>query len=147
MTYNTSPATIVAEVSVIVTSVCARTTNIISASSPTNPVVPEVPSNTEYRSWNPTLKSFGIVRLTSTLPVASVIPITFTFEPFNVTLTFTPTTGDPVLSDNWSTGLTSVPLSVLSFNEGVSGPSILGDMYIKTVYPLLSNDAFSVEPS
>ena len=140
LTYRISPAVIAGELSVILTTVWASTTNVTSSVSPINPVVPGVPKNSALKSWKPTSIVVGTVKLTSIVPIESVVPIVVTAVPFSDTVTWTPTTAAPVLSNNCSLALTSSPLSVLSFSEGKFTPSKEGAMKERVVNPRLSKD-------
>ena len=99
-------------------SVWPRTTNATLVLSPINPVVPEVPRNSASKLWNPTSRVGGTVKFTSIAPNESVVPTAVTEVPFSDTVTCTPTTAAPVLSNNCKRALTSSPLSVRSFRDG-----------------------------
>ena len=133
LTYNVWPAVIPVELSVILITVSARTTNTTVALSPIRPVEPGVPTNSASKLWNPTSAFGGMVMLTSTIPDASDVPVVEIVVPLRVTVTCTPTTAAPVLSNSSSLAFTSSPLSVLSFREGWFTPSIVGFTKVRTV--------------
>ena len=67
--------------------VLPRTTKVTEALSPIIPVVPGVPRNSAFKSWKPTSTSEGTVRLTSIIPMLSVVPTAVTAVPSNDTVT------------------------------------------------------------
>ena len=97
-----------------------------------------MPVNSASKSWNPTEASDGTVRLTSTIPKESVVPIVETGGPFRVTVTGTPTT----VSRNDDAGNS---LSVIFYGVYMALATFLWFAFISYVFnlvPYLEREVF-----